>query len=232
MKKVFQPKSSPENLNVYCAELSAALADGVISEEEWYERRKEATAIAYLSRDNPRAQSGHGGDESRWQYTRVRMILEAIHRDGSFLDVGCANGYLIESLHKWVQGSGLNVEFHGVDISDELIETARKRLRDWSDHLHIANAVHWTPPRRFDFVHAHELSYAPPRCEQEFFKHLLEAYLNPSGRLIIGPWAVHGAPVDWEGRLCSWGYKPTGYLLKSQTGDASLTRKMIWIDKP
>ena len=227
----FQPTSPPENLNAYCDELSAALDDGVISEEQWYEGRKKATAIAYLSRDNPRAQSGHGGDEARWRYTRVLMVLEAIHKDGSFLDVGCANGYLIECLQKWTAGSGLSVNFHGVDISEELIALAQRRLPDRSDRFFVANAVRWQPDRRFDFVHAHEISYAPRHRERQFLEHLLEDYLNPGGRLIIGPWAVGRDSADLEERLCSWGYEPTGWLAKSQGDDVGLQRKMIWFDK-
>ena len=227
----FQPKSSPQNLNAYCDELSIALQNGIISEEEWYERRKQATAIAYLSRDNPRAQSGHGGNEARWRYTRVLMILEALHKDGSFLDIGCANGYLIECLQKWIEGSGLKVEFYGVDISEELIDLAQKRLPDRSDRFSVANAVLWTPSRRFDFVHAHEISYAPRHRERQFLEHLLEDYLNPGGRLIIGPWAVHRDQTDLEERLSLWGYEPTGCLLKSQSGDSTLTRKMLWFDR-
>ena len=227
----FQPKSSPQDLNAYCDELSAALASGIISEEQWYEGRKNATAMAYLSRDNPRAQSGHGGDEARWRYTRVLMILEAIHKDGSFLDVGCANGYLIECLQNWVEGTGLNVEFYGVDISGELIALAQKRLPDRSDRFFVANAVSWAPNRRFDFVHAHEISYAPRHRERQFLEHLLDEYLNPGGRLIVGPWAARRDFTDLEERLCSWGHEPTGYLLKSQGDDIGLTRKMIWLDK-
>ena len=101
----FQPRSSPQDLNAYCDELGAALEKGLITEAEWHDGRKKATAAAYLSRGNPRAQSGHGGDEARWRYTRVLMLLEAIHKDGVFLDVGCANGYLIECLQNYTVGS-------------------------------------------------------------------------------------------------------------------------------
>lgn len=102
--------------------------------------REKATATLYLSRDNPRAQSGHGGDEARWRYTRVMMILEAIHQDGSFLDVGCANGYLNECLERWVNGSGLKVDFYGLDISEELIAFARERRPDRADRFFVGNA--------------------------------------------------------------------------------------------
>ena len=228
----FRPTTSPRgNLNAYCAELDAALESGFISEARWYEMREAATTETYLSYDNPRAQSGHGGDEARWRYTRVLMVLEAIHKDGSFLDVGCANAYLIECMERWLKVSGLSVELHGVDISEGLVDLARERLPHAAGRLYAANAVSWTPPRRFDFVHAHEISYAPRNREREFLEHLLEDYLNPGGRLIIGPWAVGRDCEDLEERLASWGYQPSGYLVKSQVGDIGLNRKMIWFDK-
>ena len=229
--KASDPKSFRGNLNAYCDELDAALADGAISEEQWYEYRKRATAETYLPKDNPRAQSGHGGDEARWRYTRVLMVLEAIHKSGSFLDVGCANGHLVECLKRWITGTELSVEFYGVDISDELIEVAKARLPDWPDRFFTANAVTWTPPRKFDVVHAHEISYAPKNRQREFLEHLLENYLNPGGRLIIGPWAVDRDCTDLEESLAAWGYQPTGTLLKTQGDDPALTRKMIWFDK-
>jgi SAM-dependent methyltransferase len=227
MKK--PPSASP--LNDYCDELDAALESGAISEAQWYGRRMEATASAYLSRDNPRAQSGHGGDEARWRYTRVLMVLEAIHKDGSFLDVGCANGYLVECLQGFVEGSSLSVDFYGVDFSPNLIDLARRRLPGLADRFFVANAVSWTPKHKFDIVHTHEISYTPRYREREFLEHLLNDYLNPGGRLIIGPWAVGRECADLEERLASWGHIPTGYLFKTQGDDPGLTRKMIWLDK-
>ena len=51
----------------------------------------------YLRGENPRTQSGFGGDDRRWELARG-PIATAIDRDGSFLDVGCASGYLLESV--------------------------------------------------------------------------------------------------------------------------------------
>ena len=79
-------------------ELQRALDEGEITEAEWFDKHEAFIAGVYVAADNPRAQSGHGGDEARYRYTRM-MVLEAIHKSGSFLDVGCANGYLMESLH-------------------------------------------------------------------------------------------------------------------------------------
>ena len=80
----FEPSSSPQNLNAYCAELDAALASGLIAEEQWYEKRKQATAEAYLSQENPRAQSGHGGDEGR----QVAILFSYMHATCERLGAG------------------------------------------------------------------------------------------------------------------------------------------------
>lgn len=75
----YRPSASPHNLNAHCDELSDALQRGLITDSEWYERRKKATAIAYLSRDNPRAQSGHGGAAVPAYVTVVAGALSARH---------------------------------------------------------------------------------------------------------------------------------------------------------
>src|SRR5438270_6914442 len=55
---------------------------------------------AYLATADPRAQSGFHGSAERWEAAR-RAIAEAIDSDGTFLDVGCANGLLMESIVEW-----------------------------------------------------------------------------------------------------------------------------------
>src|SRR5207253_1317119 len=79
------------------ARIDAALEEGEIDEGEWFRRCQAVIVPAYLSSDDPRRQSGKNGDEAAWQESR-RPIVEALDRNGSFLDVGCANGYLMESI--------------------------------------------------------------------------------------------------------------------------------------
>ena len=81
------------------AEADADLEASGIDEAEWYERVKRALTTAYLAGGNPRAESGHSGDEAHWERARS-LVAEAIDRDGTFLDVGCANGYLMESVER------------------------------------------------------------------------------------------------------------------------------------
>jgi SAM-dependent methyltransferase len=104
---------------------------------------------AYLASDDPCAQSGFHGSAGRWEAAR-RPIVEAIGHDGTFLDVGCANGLLMESVVAW---SAFAVEPYGVDFAPGLVELARTRLPQWAGRIWVGDAESWTPPMRFDFVH-------------------------------------------------------------------------------
>jgi hypothetical protein len=104
---------------------------------------------AYLETDDPHAQSGFRGSARRWEAAR-RPIVEAIDRPGTFLDVGCANGLLMESVAEWSQ---FTIEPYGVDFAQGLVELARRRLPRWADRIWLGDAATWEPPFRFDFVH-------------------------------------------------------------------------------
>ncbi len=87
----------------------------------------------YLRGENPRAQSGFGGDERRWELAR-RPIVTAIDRDGSFLDIGCANGYLLESVVRWATH---RIEPYGLDFPRCSWSLARRRLPQWADRIFL-----------------------------------------------------------------------------------------------
>jgi SAM-dependent methyltransferase len=135
---------------------------------------------AYLPADNPRAQSGFGGDQARWEAGR-RAIVETIDRDGSFLDVGCASGQLLESVVEW---SPRRIEPFGIELAPGLAELARRRLPQWADRIFVGNALTWEPPRRFDFVRT-ELVYVPVSRRADYVRRLLAAVVGPRGRLIV-----------------------------------------------
>jgi hypothetical protein len=96
-------------------------------EQAWYDANRLLLEDAYLATDDARRGSGFGGDADRWRHARG-PIAEAIHRDGTFLDVCCANGLLMESIVAWAAVRGYRVEPYGLDISSELAELARRRL--------------------------------------------------------------------------------------------------------
>jgi len=214
----------------FCEDQQNALDEDRISEEEWFEIHCQFFTGKYLAADNPRSQSGHGGDEAAYRYTRG-MLLEAIDRNGTLLDVGCANGHLIEKLHEWLSGSVLDVEVHGLDISQGLLELAKKRLPHWSDRFHLGNALHWIPTTKFDFVCIAELAYVPKKRDRALLYHLFEHFVAPGGRLILGPSGEKRNNRETEEKVRAWGYAPTGYCEKSHQSEPALCRRMFWFDK-
>src|SRR5215813_8407928 len=139
--------------------LEAALESGEIDEEGWYREVAAVITPAYLAADNPRAQSGQSGDDAHWTHARS-LIADAVDRDGTFLDVGCASGYLMECLQRWARERGHAIEPYGLDIAPELAALARSRLPHWADRIYVGNAIRWQPPMRFDFART-GLEYVP-----------------------------------------------------------------------
>ena len=210
------------------APIDEALEAGEIDETEWHRRIGDIITPAYLAADTPWEQSGRGGDECQWAYARS-LICDAIQRDGSFLDVGCANGFLMESVQRWAAVRGCRVEPHGLDISPELVDLARSRLPAWAGRIHTGNVVTWQPPRRFDFVRT-GLEYVPPRRRRELVQRLLDEFLVECGRLIIGtyPGETEG-PDSLEQELSDWGLTVAGHTSRPHR-DNRLVYRAVWID--
>jgi SAM-dependent methyltransferase len=207
-----------------------ALDSGQISEDRWFAESSAYFTTHYLAADNPRAQSGHSGDEPQYRYTRM-MVLEAIHRSGTFLDVGCANGYLMESLERWLSGTGLIVEFYGLDFSEGMLELARQRLPHWPERFFLGNALYWSPPFRFDFVYISGLEYVPLGRRKELVRRLIEDYTSDGGRFILGPVTEERQSGETEDSLRAWGFAPSGYSMKSHQMHPELARKLFWFDR-
>ena len=161
---------------------------------------------AYLAGGDPRAQSGFGGDDARWEAAR-RPIADAIDRPGTFLDIGCANGHLLECLVRWAPHA---IEPYGLELVPALAELARNRLPRWADRIYVGNALDWEPPRRFDFVRT-ELVYVPAERRKKYVERLLTRLVAPAGRLVV---CAYGSPrsglaTDPVGEtLRSLGFKP------------------------
>ncbi len=210
------------------APIDESLEAGEIDEAEWHRRIAAIITPAYLAADTPWEQSGKGGDECQWAYGRS-LICDAMQRDGSFLDVGCANGYLMESVERWAAVRGRRIEPYGLDISPELADLARRRLPRWADRIHTGNVLHWQPARRFDFVRT-GMEYVPPRRGCELVQRLLDEFLVEGGRLIIGtyPGDTDG-PDSLEQELTDWGFTVSGYTSRPHRDDRIVYRA-LWID--
>jgi SAM-dependent methyltransferase len=212
--------------------LDADLDAGRISEHAWYESVADVITAAYLATDDPRAQSGHRGDETHWEHARS-LLVDAIDRDGTFLDVGCANGYLMESLARWSAARGRRIEPFGLEISPELAALARHRLPDWAERIHVGNVIDWRPPMRFDFVRT-GLEYVPHRRRQELLGRLLDEVVAPGGRLIIGVFNEYrDLPQDEptvEETVASWSFVVSGRAERPHFVDERRAYRTFWID--
>jgi 2-polyprenyl-3-methyl-5-hydroxy-6-metoxy-1,4-benzoquinol methylase len=209
--------------------VESELKAGRITHAVWHERIEEAIADAYLASDDPRAQSGKSGDEVSWRWSR-ELILDAMPSGGSILDVGCANGYLMESLARWGVERRLAVEPFGVDISSRIAALARRRLSHWADRIWVGNVIDWRPPRRFDLVHT-GIDYVPQEKQRALIDRLLCEFVAPGGRLVFRPErVVAGAPSLLE-QISALGYEIGGVIERThpERGDV---RRTVWLSPP
>ena len=139
---------------------------------------------AYCQSDDPIVQSGFAGGATRWRAERG-PILDAIPVAGDLLDVGCANGYLLECLVNWSAKRGKRLTPHGVDLGPRLIALAKQRLPRFADNLHIGNAWESVPPKKYRFVYS--IWDCVPESKFDAYCHrLLSQFVAPGGRLILG----------------------------------------------
>ena len=176
--------------------------------EQWFAQNCQVLEKAYLSRKEPWEQSGMSGPLERWTALR-KPIAECMNKDGTFLDIGCANGYLMECCRAWTAERDVEIEPFGVDLSAQLIALAQDRLPDYRDHFWAANAFTWQPPRRFTFVRTC-LVYAPADQEGVYIRRLLKHFVEPGGRLLITNYTEEH-PHPEQGLLP--GQLPTRFLL-------------------
>lgn len=191
-----------------------------VDDATWVRDNVRVLEEHYLRAPTPEGQSGKLGDPALWEISR-RLVVRAVHHDGTFLDVGCANGLLMESVHRWAGEDGLRLEPYGVDASARLVDLAGTRLPQWRDRLYVGDALMWIPPRRFDFVHT-MVDLVPPARRAEWLRRMLVEFVAPGGRLIVR---------DYEGigeRLRGWGLPVSGITVQPR-GDRP-PQEAAWID--
>jgi SAM-dependent methyltransferase len=211
--------------------LNRALEAGEIDEAGWHREVNAMIVPAYLAGVDPRAKSGASGTVADWNHKRG-LLADAVDRDGTFLDVGCASGYLMETLAQWCRERGHAVEPYGLDIAPELADLARRRLPQWADRIFTGNAIDWVPPRRFDYVRT-GLEYVPPGRQRDLVERLLGEAVAPGGRLIVGVYseerdATRAGPSEEE-RVAAWGFRIAGRTERPHLRDPRIVYRAFWI---
>ena len=194
--------------------------------------RIRALEDVYLKTDDPMMQSGYDGGAKRWKEERG-PIVKAIDRDGTFMDVGCANGFLLESLAAWVT---LEKRWHiipyGVDMNPGLIVEAMRRWSGIADHFWVADAWEFSPPEKFDFVYS-LADCVPENFLPSYVARLLDRYVKPGGRLIMGHYGSKARriePMNIGEVLNDYGFPVAGTMQggKMRDHDGPVTR-FAWL---
>ena len=203
-------------------EIDRRLDRGELDEDGWHEEVGALLVPAYLAAATPWEQSGKSGTADDWEYARSH-IADAIDWDGSFLDVGCASGYLMECLPRWTTH---DVEPYGLDIAPALADLARRRLPAWADRIWVGNALTWDPPRRFTYVRT-GLDYVPPHRRPALVRRLL-GYCD---RLVIGVFNEHESEQTTAEALRAWGFDPSGSSTRHHRSKPGMEYRVLWIDQ-
>lgn len=125
------------------------------------------------------------GSQEEWERQR-QWIVNVIDRDGSILDIGCANGYLLKSLQEW---SDHELDPYGVDIEKKAIEKARQLFPNKEGQFIVLNedTKPLALPEAFDFVYWNVWDNAD--FNDEGIRDILERSLkltSERGQLILG----------------------------------------------
>ena len=198
--------------------IDAAYARGDLDDEGWHAAVAALIVPAYLAAETAEGGSGSSRDPAGWERARS-LLAEAVEPGQAFLDVGCANGHLLESMVRWA-----GVEPYGLEISRELAEVARCRLPQWADRIWVGNAIDWKPPHGFDIVRT-GIDYVPiPRRRQ-----LVEHLLSYSERLVIGVFNEERDARSLESEVASWGFTISGHSERPHP-HPRLAYRVFWND--
>jgi SAM-dependent methyltransferase len=177
----------------------------------WFEANKTLLEEPYVAAHEPWQQSGMAlrreGSAEEWEGKR-RVIADCVDKPGAFLDIGCANGYLLECLMRWVGERGIEVVPYGLDLSEKLATLARQRLSEYAQNIFVGNGWDWVPPRKFDYVRT-ELVYVPDHLQSDYVARILDLFLAPGGRLLAAEYRGReheGAELTIDKHLTGLGF--------------------------
>lgn len=182
---------------------------------------------SFLAESDPIRQSGFGGGRKRWRTERA-SILEAVETDGDFLDIGCANGFLLECLTRWAAERRMTLTPHGLDQGAKLIGLARRRLPAFQTNFYVGNAWDWIPEKKFQYVYT-IYDCVPLEFLEEYVLRVLSRMVGAGGRLIIGSYGSKTKripPYDINNFLALRGFSVVG---SSQGGHPPVTC-FSWLD--
>lgn len=203
---------------------------GRMDQQAWNERTRRVLEEPYLRARTGPGGSGCGHADAGWK-RRHRPLVEAFHRSGSWLDVGCANGYLLETLPSWVARRGLTLEPFGLELMASVADLARARLPHLVGCIDTGDVTRWEPLRRWTFVTA-LVDAVPPGGLSGLLRRLLDRFAERDGRVILSSYGSsrRRAPAEAVAdRVRAEGFDVTGSAEARSVGGVIVT-STAWID--
>jgi hypothetical protein len=141
--------------------------------------------------------------------------------DGTWLDVGCANGHLLATLPAWCAERGIRIEPYGLELLPGLAELARSLHPELAGRIWTGSVMTWKPPRRFTYVTALDDQVRAGRLG-DLVARLRAEFVEPGGRLIVSSYTdsdgvssytdSDGVPKDLFDGLSQAGDPPDGRI--------------------
>ncbi|MCW6160448.1 MAG: class I SAM-dependent methyltransferase [Candidatus Micrarchaeales archaeon] len=170
-----------------------------------------------------------GFDFKLWEKRRS-FIADAIKKDGTILDIGCANGLLLRSLQEW---SEHRLVPFGIDIEPKSIEKAKALFPANANNFVLLPIEELDKigekglPDKFDFIYWHVWdSVSFEGGEEKWVKSAVEHMLK-GGRLILGFYDSRESNSEKIETLESLGFKIDGVEI-NKSGEEII----CWIDRP
>ena len=179
-------------------------------ENEWFAALKNKLEQSYIRHSEPWKQSGFFISKEAWEKCR-RPIADCIEESGTFLDIGCANGYLLECLLEWTGKKGIRIIPYGLDLFPRLIDLAKKRLPEYEGNFYIGNGWNWNNPIQFDYVRT-ETVYVPECLQKSYIERIINLYLKERGKLLVAEYRSRkdDPKKPWiDETTKAWGFKIT-----------------------
>jgi 2-polyprenyl-3-methyl-5-hydroxy-6-metoxy-1,4-benzoquinol methylase len=124
---------------------------------------------------------GMWDDLDRATGAQVIALLERYTVKPDILDLGCGKGI---NLHLAETGYG---HYHGVDISTNSIQTARKHARP-NTSFEVGDILRYQTAERYDAILLREVLYYIPMRQIDEFLRRTAGFLKPSGKIFIQLW--------------------------------------------
>jgi hypothetical protein len=195
---------------------------------EWDRRTAARLEDAYVA-----AGAGPGGSgstdvsEGAWRAKRQHLAVP-MDRDGTWLDVGCANGNLLVTLPVWAAERGVAIEPHGLELLPRVAELARSLHPELAGRIWTGSVMSWTPPTRYRYVTVPD-DVVPPDQLGALLDRLLRDFVQPRGRLVVSSYTDrHQAPRPLFDDLAASGHRPDGIIRIDRPGRAPLLT--AWVD--